>query len=70
VLNAGGQCGFGADDFIGALDLTEGQSSRLRAFRRLMAVYWLLMLLPGGPSHHRNPPGSLESQAAHVSRLL
>ena len=60
----------GADDLIEALGLPEAQRSRLREFRRLMAVYWLLMLLPGSPGHHRNPPGSLERQAAHVTRML
>src|SRR4029077_16417865 len=44
--------------------------ARLHGFRRLMAVYWLLMLLPGSPAHRRNPPGSLERQAVHVCQLL
>lgn len=59
-----------ADDLIDALSMPKTWTSRLRPFRRLMAVYWLLMLLPGSPGHHRNPPGSLESQAGHVLRLL
>lgn len=59
-----------ADDLTGALGLSQAQQARLRGFRRLMAVYWLLMLLPGKPAHHRNPPGSLERQAAHVSQML
>jgi hypothetical protein len=53
-----------------AAGLSRSQRARLRGFRRLMAVYWLLMLLPGNPAHQRNPPGSLERQAAHVCRLL
>jgi hypothetical protein len=28
------------------------------------------MLLPGHPASRRNPPGSLERQAAHVCQLL
>lgn len=59
-----------ADDLIEALVLTPSQQARLRGFRRLMAVYWLLMLLPGNPAHRRNPPGSLEYQAAHVRQML
>jgi hypothetical protein len=59
-----------ADALAGALSLSRSQRARLRGFRRLMAVYWLLMLLPGNPGHQRNPPGSLERQAAHVSQLL
>ena len=59
-----------ADALAGALGLSRSQRARLRGFRRLMAVYWLLMLLPGNPACHRNPPGSLEWQAAHVSQLL
>ena len=27
-------------------------------------------LLPGGPSHHRNPPGTLDRQAARLLALL
>jgi Phosphotransferase enzyme family len=59
-----------ADDLVQALGLSQAQQARLCGFRRLMAVYWLLMLLPGNPAHHRNPPGSLERQAAHVSQML
>jgi aminoglycoside phosphotransferase (APT) family kinase protein len=59
-----------ADDLIEALGLTPAQQARLSGFRRLMAVYWLLMLLPGNPAHDRNPPGSLERQAAHVAQML
>jgi Mg-chelatase subunit ChlD len=39
-------------------------------YRTLFAVFWLLMLLPDGRAHHRNPPGSLADQAAHVLHLL
>jgi Ser/Thr protein kinase RdoA (MazF antagonist) len=57
-------------DLIAALDLSRPQRARLALFRRLMAVYWLLMLLPGKPAHVRNPPGSLERQAAHIGQIL
>jgi hypothetical protein len=50
--------------------LPETSMPRRRGFRRLMAIYWLLMLLPGSLGHDRNPAGSLEDQAGHVLRLL
>jgi hypothetical protein len=59
-----------ADALAGALGLSRSQQARLRGFRCLIAVYWLLMLLPGNPAHRRSPPGSLERQAAHVCQLL
>lgn len=59
-----------AGDLVGALGLLGTSMPRLRGFRRLMAIYWLLMLLPGSPGHDRNPAGSLEDQAGHVLRLL
>ena len=50
--------------------LTDAQVERCTDYRRLFAIYWLLMLLPDGAAHHRNPPGSLADQSAHVLRLL
>jgi hypothetical protein len=43
---------------------------RLLEGRRLAAALWLHMLLPGGPSAHRNPPGTLELQAERLLDLL
>jgi len=43
---------------------------RLLAARRLVAVIWLLWLLPGGPSADRNPPEAGEEQALRVLHLL
>jgi aminoglycoside phosphotransferase (APT) family kinase protein len=43
---------------------------RLREGRRLAASLWLHMLLPGGPSANRNPPGTLELQAKRLLDLL
>jgi hypothetical protein len=34
------------------------------------ALFWLMLLLPGSPAHHRNPPGTLERQAARLLLLL
>jgi aminoglycoside phosphotransferase (APT) family kinase protein len=59
-----------ADDLIEALGFGEAERARLLRFRRLMAVFWLLMLLPGNPGHRRNPPGSAERQAQRVLWLL
>ena len=59
-----------ADALVRAVGLTDAQAARCTDYRRLFAIYWLLMLLPDGPAHHRNPPGSLVDQSAHVLRLL
>lgn len=43
---------------------------RLRAARRLWAMFWLSRLLPGGPSADRNPPGTAPAQANRLLHLL
>ncbi|WP_353114764.1 aminoglycoside phosphotransferase family protein [Microbacterium sp.] len=43
---------------------------RMRAYRPLWAVHWLAMLLPGNGGFRRNPPGTTESQARHVTALI
>jgi Ser/Thr protein kinase RdoA (MazF antagonist) len=43
---------------------------RLRAARRLWAMFWLRLLLPGGGSAERNPPGTAERQAQRLLDLL
>jgi hypothetical protein len=43
---------------------------RCAEYRTRFAVFWLLMLLPDGRAHHRNPPGALADQAAHLQHLL
>ena len=48
-------------------DVVEHASSRLR---RLLAVFWLVMLLPGNRGFGRNPAGSVDDQARHVLALL
>lgn len=45
-------------------------STRLRASRRLWAMFWLSRLLPGGPSAHRNPPHAAHDQARRLIDLL
>jgi aminoglycoside phosphotransferase len=46
------------------------ERARIHEYRRLLATFWLLMLLPGGPSHRRNPPGTLQYQAFRLLELL
>ncbi len=46
------------------------ERARIREYRRLLATFWLLMLLPGGPSHRRNPPGRFQHQAVRLLELL
>ena len=58
------------DALVRAVGLSEEQVERLTEFRVLVAIYWLLMLLPDGPAHGRNPPGSLADQSSHVLRLF
>lgn len=43
---------------------------RLRANRRLWAMFWLSLLLPGGPAERRNPPGAVDAQARRLLDLL
>jgi thiamine kinase-like enzyme len=57
-------------DLVRLLGFTEEQEARFIDFRRLMAVFWLLMLLPGNPGHGRNPRGSVERQAERLLQLL
>lgn len=59
-----------ADDFLAHLDPEPVLAARVRDMRRLFALFWLDMLLPGNPAHDRNPPGSLERQAARLQSLL
>lgn len=43
---------------------------RLLVARRVWAIFWLALLLPGGPAAARNPPGTAEEQASRVIALL
>jgi len=38
--------------------------------RRLAALFWLILLLPGGQASGRNPPGTLRRQADRLLALL
>lgn len=57
-------------DLVTALEFSAAQRVRLLRFRRLLSVFWLRMLLPGNPGHARNPPGTVDRQAARVLELL
>jgi hypothetical protein len=46
------------------------EQARLREFRRLAALFWLLLLLPGGEAGRRNPSGTLGRQAERLLALL
>ena len=55
---------------VAAFDLDDAQHERLLDHRRLLASFWLMMLLPGNGGFRRNPPGSTEDQARHVLTML
>jgi len=59
-----------ADVVLGSFGLTAAEQVRVREYRRLCALFWLVMLLPGRPGHDRNPSGTLERQAARLLLLL
>ena len=60
----------GTEAFIAGFSLTSSQRARLAEYRRLSAMFWLLMLMPGGPASTRNPPGTLDLQASRLLTLL
>jgi hypothetical protein len=55
---------------LGHFPIDAAERARIREYRRLLATFWLLMLLPGGPSYRRNPPGTLQDQALRLLELL
>lgn len=55
---------------LGHFDLGAEEAMRLRELRRLLALLWLVMLLPGRPGHARNPAGTVERQAVRLLALL
>jgi hypothetical protein len=56
-----------SDGFCARFDV---DPDRLRAARRLWAMFWLRLLLPGGPAQRRNPPGTADAQARRLLTLL
>ena len=69
-ISAWSDAGLSADAFLGSFGLTAAEQVRVREYRRLSALFWLMMLLPGSPAHDRNPPGTLERQATRLLLLL
>lgn len=57
----------GWDGFLAGFDV---DPVRLWWSRTLVACQWLLMLLPGGVAAGRNPPATLDRQAARLLTLL
>lgn len=53
-----------------AVGLDADGRARMTAYRPLWAAFWLAMLLPGGGSWHRNPPGTAEAHAGHFMALV
>jgi aminoglycoside phosphotransferase (APT) family kinase protein len=52
------------------LKLLTVDDRRLLAARRLWAMFWLSLLLPGGPAAGRNPAGAADQQAHRLLELL
>jgi Ser/Thr protein kinase RdoA (MazF antagonist) len=69
-ISAWSDAGLPAEVFLALFDLTAAEQAKMREYRRLSALFWLMMLLPGSPAHRRNPPGTLERQAARLLLLL
>lgn len=69
-ISAWSDAGLPADVFLALFDLTADEQVKVHEYRRLAALFWLMLLLPGSPAHHRNPPGTLERQAARLLLLL
>jgi hypothetical protein len=62
--------GIDAGEFLDRFDLTPAEHRQIRDLRRLHAAHWVMILLPGGNSCDRNPPGTLERQARRLLDLL
>ena len=69
-ISAWSDAGLSADAFLGSFGLTAAEQVRVREYRCLSALFWLMMLPPGSPAHDRNPPGTLERQATRLLLLL
>ncbi len=58
------------EDLLRLLVSDPDAAERVRQARRVLAFYWLNMLLPGKPARRRNPPDSCERQARRLLQLL
>lgn len=57
-------------EFVSGFGLRGEERARHLAARRRLALFWLVLLLPGAPALVRNPEGTLEQQAERVLTLL
>jgi Ser/Thr protein kinase RdoA (MazF antagonist) len=62
--------GIGAGAFLDRFDLSLAERRQIVELRRMHAAHWVMILLPGGSSYDRNPPGTLERQASRLLELL
>jgi len=69
-LSAWLDAGLDAARLLGSFELTAAERERLLQFRRLTALFWLVLLRPRGPASRRNPPGTLRRQADRLLALL
>lgn len=57
-------------DFVETFELTRTERHTLALARRLMSVFWLLILQPGQPGFAVNPPETRAAQSERVLALL
>jgi len=69
-LSAWSDAGLDSGGFVSSFELTAAEQARLLQFRRLAALFWLLLLRPGGRASRQNPPGTLRGQAERLLALL
>jgi aminoglycoside phosphotransferase len=69
-ISAWSDAGLDAAEFLSRFGLTHAEAVRVHDFRRLAALFWLIMLRPGSRSANRNPPGTLRRQALRLLELL
>lgn len=69
-ISAWSDVGLNAGEFLSLFGLTPAETARVRDFRRLAALFWLIMLRPGSTSSTRNPPGTQQRQAHRLLQLL
>jgi aminoglycoside phosphotransferase len=69
-LSAWLDAGLDAGRLLDLFELTTAERERVLEFRRLAALFWLVLLRPGGPAGRRNPPGTLRRQAGRLLALL
>jgi len=55
---------------VDALNYPSATRQRISSYRRLFAIYWLTMLLPGQPAARRNAPDALARQSSRTLAAL